>query len=90
MNLRKEMSIDKLRDIYLERTLKNWVAARRPPASIRARLLYRAAQDSFKERLEWLPINQPDSLLKWASPFSLWGIIQPFDNTGMAGSRMLV
>lgn len=83
--------MEKLRDVYLERALKNWVAARQPPASLRARLLYRAARESIKEKLDWLPLDdQPDSLLKWASPFSIWGVVQPFDNTGMAGSRMLV
>lgn len=83
--------MEKLRDVYLERILKNWAAAQQPPAAARARLLSRAAQESFKDRPEWLPqYKQPDSLLKWASPFSIWGVVQPFDNTGMAGSRMLV
>lgn len=82
--------MDELRDIYLERSLKNWAATKRPPSSIRARLLYKASRLSIKESIDWLPLNQPDSLLKWASPFSIWGVVQPFDNTGMAGSRMLV
>jgi hypothetical protein len=83
--------MDDWANAYLEKTLKRWVSQRQPPGSVRARILWLAAQPVKHPGRERNPFVEAHTYqpISWSHLLLTCDIIHSYQN-GLTVSRILV